>query len=445
MLQAKPRVLIVARDDGRAGPLAEGLDRLGWRTLTARGPYAAASAIEEPSIEAVILDLDGADADALPMARRLRLAGAPRRLPIIGVSDHSSPPAADIDLVLPAPLHADQVAAKLESLVRLTVAEEQLELRRQTFSEHGRALDEPEPDAGPIAVLMAGEPAPQFLALANALRAKGADTVAAISPYNAFEYLHQRQFDAVALWNGAEGSALAIASGMRRNSRLFHMPAVLCLATAEAGSVSELLSKGVTDIAARSGAESNRAARIISLARVHRRQTAIRAALDRARSSGLLDASTGLFTRSLFAAHLAKLARSAVGQARPLSLAVLSLADTVELRAARRVGALDRAIPQIGAMIARLVRAEDTAARLAPEAFAIALPATAVRAADAAAERIAAVIGCTAFEGGAGAAGGARDTFVAAFDIGVAEFDPDEGVAAALERAAKRAGQRLAG
>ncbi|MDX5331290.1 MAG: hypothetical protein LPJ86_07145, partial [Caulobacteraceae bacterium] len=34
------RVLIVARDDSLAGPLAEGLDRLGWRTITARGPYA---------------------------------------------------------------------------------------------------------------------------------------------------------------------------------------------------------------------------------------------------------------------------------------------------------------------------------------------------------------------------------------------------------------------
>ena len=35
------RVLIVARDDVLAGTLADGLDRLGWRTVTARGPYAA--------------------------------------------------------------------------------------------------------------------------------------------------------------------------------------------------------------------------------------------------------------------------------------------------------------------------------------------------------------------------------------------------------------------
>ena len=41
------RILIVARDDTLAGPLAEGLDRLGWRTITARGPYAATTALAD--------------------------------------------------------------------------------------------------------------------------------------------------------------------------------------------------------------------------------------------------------------------------------------------------------------------------------------------------------------------------------------------------------------
>jgi hypothetical protein len=46
------RILIVARDDALAGPLAEGLDRLGWRTITARGPYAAVAAVADLQIEA---------------------------------------------------------------------------------------------------------------------------------------------------------------------------------------------------------------------------------------------------------------------------------------------------------------------------------------------------------------------------------------------------------
>ena len=99
---------------------------------------------------------------------------------------------------------------------------------------------------------------------------------------------------------------------------------------------------------------------------------------------------------------------------------------------ARDGGWLDRAIPQIGSMIGRLVRAEDTAARLGPEVFALALPATHQAAARAAGERIAAVIGCTAFE-----AGESRPPFVVEFDIGVAEVEPGENAAHALERAAQ--------
>jgi two-component system cell cycle response regulator PopA len=88
-------------------------------------------------------------------------------------------------------------------------------------------------------------------------------------------------------------------------------------------------------------------------------------------------------------------------------------------------------MPQIGAMISRLVRAEDTAARLAPEVFALALPATRLGEARLVSERIAAVIGCTAFH-----AGDDRTPFVVSFDIGEAERMADESPASLIERAA---------
>ena len=87
-------------------------------------------------------------------------------------------------------------------------------------------------------------------------------------------------------------------------------------------------------------------------------------------------------------------------------------------------------MPQIGAMVSRLVRVEDTAARLAPEVFALALPATPGPAARLAAERIAAVIGCTAFD-----AGPDQTPFVVEFDVGSAELSPGENPIGLLERA----------
>jgi two-component system cell cycle response regulator PopA len=427
------RVLIVARDDARAGPLAEGLDKLGWRTITARGPYAALAALGDLQIEAVIVDVASGGHDALTLARRLKASCAPRRLPVIAIGEpdpefqnHA------FDLTLAPPLHPAQAVMRLEALVRTSVAEEEFELRLETFAERGRRLDLPESPGAPFKVLAIGEPAPQFLALSNTLARSGADVVGAFTAYTAFDYLHERAFDAVVLWAGDNAQeALSIAGGMRRNTRLFHIPTVLYLKTNSYVTTSEAYHRGVSDVASPETPESETAKRIIELARSYRRGESIRTALEKARSSGLMDAATGLFTRDLFAAHLARLAEASRQRNRPMSVAVLRVADRPEVIAARADGWLDRAIPQIGSMIGRLVRVEDTAARLGPEVFALALPATGHAAGQAAAERIAGVIACTAFDAGEG-----KLPFVAEFDIGVAQVDGEESAARALERAA---------
>ena len=433
------RVLLVSKDDRLAGPLSEGLDPLGWRTITARGPYAAIAALGDLGIEAAMVDLGSAadtEEEATALARRLKAAAAPRRLPVLALGRGRNPvhPAA-IDLVMAEPVHPAQAALRLEQVVRAAVAEEEFDLRRRTFQEHGGVLKDPVVSDAPYRVLTIGEPAPRFLALSNALQSAGAEAVAAFTSFTAFDYLHERPFDAVVLWAG-EGSAeaLSITAGMRRNTRLFHIPAVLVMSRNADLGVAEAFHRGVSDIAMADEAPDGVAARVVELARAYRRGAAIRQALERARGSGLMDAVTGLFTRDLFAAHLARLAASSRTRQRAMTVCVLRVADRPEIAAARAGRWLDRALPQIGSMIGRLVRAEDTAARLSPEVFALALPATPQIQARAAAERIAAVVGCTAFESGPD-----RKPFVVEFDIGVAELVAGENPAKALERAASRA------
>ena len=430
------RVLIVARDDALAGPLAEGLDRLGWRTVTARGPYAAIAALSDLQVEAAIVDLASGGHEALTLAKRLKAACAPRRLPVIAIG--APGPELDglnFDLTLTAPVHPAQVVLRLETLVRMAIAEEEFELRLETFSERGRRLEMPDPDPSPFKVLAIGEPAPQFLALSNALTRSGAEVVGAFTAYTAFDYLHERPFDAVVLWAGDNSQeALSIAAGMRRNPRLYHTPALLYMKQESYVTMSEAYHRGISDVASPETPETETAKRVIELARSYRRQTAIRKALEKARASGLMDPATGLFTRDLFATHLGRLAQASRLRNRPLSVCVLKVSNRPDVDNARHGGWLDRAIPQIGSMIGRLVRVEDTAARLGPEVFALALPATPQASARAAGERIAAVIGCTAFEAGDGKA-----PFVVEFDIGVAEVSLAAGVGKALEEAAARA------
>ena len=435
------RVLIVARDDSTAGPLAEGLDRLGWRTVTARSEVAACAALSDLQIQAAIIDLATMGAGE-GMAERLRAACAPRRLPIMAMGD-PDPFQNDrgFDLTLAGPLHPAQAVMRLETLVRTAVAEEEFEVRVETFAERNCVLEAPETDATPYRILAIGEPAPQFLALSNALARNGAEVVGAFTAFTAFDYLHERPFDSVVLWaeeNPQE--ALSIAAGLRRNTRLYHTPALLYMRAESQVTASEAYHRGISDVASPETPESETALRVVELARAYRRQKSVRSALEQARNSGLMDAATGLFTRDLFAGHVMRLAFSAQARNRPLSVCVLKVSERPDLKAPRSGGWVARAVPQIGSMIGRLVRVEDTAARLAPEVFALALPATSLHAARAAGERIAAVIGCTAFEAGQG-----NTPFVVEFDLGVAEVASPETVGYALEQAAAMAQTLKAG
>jgi two-component system cell cycle response regulator PopA len=435
----KARILILTRDGARLAPLAEGLARLGWPTEIERGLFAGVAALGDAPAEAVIVDLVDEARETLSWPRRLKSAAAPRRLPVLAIGEPSPELVSHgYDLVLAPPLRAAAVAHRLETFVRLAVAEEEFELRVESFAERGRRLDAPEQDLSPVKALCVGEPAPEFLALSNALTVLGAHVVGAFTSFTAFDYLHERPFDAVVLWGGGQAQeALTVIAGMRRNTRLYHIPALLYERGANSPSADEAFRKGVTDVASGDVTEAETAARVMELARAYRRQTAIRRALERARStSGLVDGA-GLFTRELFAAHLTRLALATQSSARALSVCVLRLADRPQTTIARAGGWLDRAIPQIGGMISRLVRVEDTAARLGPEVFALALPSTSRLAAQLAAERIAAVIACTAFDSGPG-----RDPFTAEFDIGVAEVKGPRGAAGALEMAAAEASGR---
>lgn len=438
----RARTLVYARDDRWVGALCDGLDRLDWRTVTARSLGAALVALEDFGIEAAVVDFGDDPAAAFAVAARMKAAYAPRRLPILGLGEpDTSGESGPFDLVMRPPVQPLQVSLRLESLARAAVAEEEFELRAATFADRGKVLARPDVEDGPLQVLTVGEPAPAFLALSHALRQCGAEVTGAFTAYTAFDYLHERPFDAVVLWAGErEGDALSIAAGMRRNTRLYHIPAMLYLRGGADVARHEAYDRGVTDLAGADTPEEETARRVVALARTYRREAAIRRALEKARSSGLMDAATGLFTRDLFAAHLARLAPAMTLRRRPLSVAVLRIAETSETALMRHGGWLDRAIPQIGSMVGRLVRAEDTVARLGPEVFALAFPAAGQAAAHAATERIAAVIACTAFDAGEG-----RAPFTVTFDIGAAEVAPGEPPAQALDRAGSRATHKKAG
>ncbi len=432
----RARVLSLTADNDLSLALANGLDCLGWPSLWAQHDDAALAAVADLEIEAVLVDtrFQSDQFATFPgLIAALRAACAPRMLPVIGLLHPDVSIDRQIwDMTLAFDAHPNQMALRLEHLVRAAVAEEEFKLRAETLADFGVTLTDPGSADQDLAVLSVGAPEPSFLALSNAMTRMGISVTAAFSSYSAFDYLHEKSFDSVVLWGGGNpAEALSIASGMRRNTRLYHVPILMNLRGEDGFDPAEAFHRGISDLATPGTPEDESAQRVQVLARAYRRQGAIRTALESVRQCGKVDAGTGLFTRDMFAVHLSRLSTAAQARNRPLSLCVLKITDLPEVVRARARGWLDRAMPQIGSMIGRLVRAEDTAARLSGDVFALALPATTVEAARQVGERIAAVVGCTAFESGDG-----LPPFVVEFDVGYAQVLPGESAAAALERAA---------
>ena len=432
------RLLLLSSDEGWLRDLSRDLDRLGVRTLAATSLEGATAALGDMGLEAVLVNAT-CQSQWPDLVEQLRAAAWPRRVPAILMrQDDDFTVPAGWDMVFTADAHGQQISVCIEHMVRACVAEEEYDIRCQTFKTEAQSLDALMQNQPKLSLLSVGQPNPEFLALSHALTAHDIEVVAALSSYSAFDYLHDKSFDGVLLWGGAQPSeALAIASGMRRNTRLYHTPVLLRLNQTVELDLGDAYLRGVSDIANPKAGIAEIADRLLRLARLHRRHMTIRKTLEAMRHDPQMDKGTGLFGRDLFASHLARLARASHDRQRPLSLCVLKIAETPDIARARQKRMFDRAIPQIGSMIARLVRAEDTGGRLSNDVFALALPATSLASARNVGERISAVIGCTAFDSGHG-----RPPFVVEFDVGTAQMRDGEAAADALMRAAASVGNK---
>ncbi len=444
-MQEQARVLLVTRARHARRDLIDGLAPLGWPLDLVDSPGAALTALANRLIDIVIIDLINAPQSALGEAAKLgqalKAASAPRSLMVIALaSPGPQAPSDGLDLVLAPPLHPIQIAARLEALVRLAIAEDEIALRAQTFADQGQSLDQAGATTTPYCVLMIGEPGPPMLALHNALTRCGAEVLATFNPRSGFDSLAGLQPDAVVLSAGRGiESALSMATATRRNKGHFQLPIWLFLSDNIDVSPSEAFNRGVSQLAPPGTDEVLIADQVLESARLFRRIKRAKAILAESGRSELMDAATGLFTAQLFASHLFGLNKAALASQRALSVCVLRIAERPDTARARLEGWLDTVMPQLGSMVAQLVRSEDTVARLAPDLFALAMPATDAACARLAAERVAAVVGCTQF----GAAQG-QSPFTVGFDIGVAQVTAGESAAKALERAASLALQRRA-
>ncbi len=387
---AKPHILVLASDDATLA-------------LTAAGFSIAGADDVRRQTAAIVIDTRGdAGGKAGDLARSIKAALGPRAGLFLAWSDNSSAyDASAFDGSLDCNTTPVALAARLNSSLRIAVMADEARLRFKSLAKFGGAPKPPSLNmASAPRILVFGVPGPDMLRFMAALESRGAQAIASFTSFTAFDYLHDGDFDGVAIIAHDDMSAsLGFCAAMRRNARLFHMPC-LVLGSPDFARPEDVIAKGATDFAISGDDDETSAERLLDFVDEKRSRDALALAFAAARAPAAMDQGTGLYAPEFFASHLDALAARAHETDRPLSVAYVTIAPDPVTTALANGRGLDRIVGQAGAMLARLVRAEDVAARINRTTFAVAFPASDEDASDIAARRIGAVLECTAFDSG---------------------------------------------
>jgi len=251
----------------------------------------------------------------------------------------------------------------------------------------------------PFRILFIGKATPDFMVIINALQKKNVEVVAAFTSFSAFDFLHERSFDAVVM-NALEQSepALTISETMRRNAKLFHVP-TLFLVNSETFKDHDLAyQKGARDIISAHADTEEISGRILELANYHRIHDQLKKEFGAVGGSDCLDPATGVFNQSFFRAHMRRVCSALQKTKEPVSLMALRVRPNAhfEVPAAK----VAEAIAQIGTMLKSLVRMQDITTRLEDDVFMIAFPGQDRASVLPVIDRISGIVDCAAFESG---------------------------------------------
>jgi len=326
----------------------------------------------------------------------LHAGTAKGRPPVILISDTDTPPDG-FDGWLRRPVSPVQLANRIQSLRRLWVMEDVARRRRAAAEVFGHnALDETLTEKQPT-VLFVGDATSRFMAIRHALSSANTGMIAAFSSFSAFDYLHERPFDAVIL-NAIDKKELAftISSAMRRNARLYHTPVLLLTRSGQFDAADEAFARGVSDILPDNASPKEISARVLRLAEERRRRRAAKTILENCRARSTTDAELGLYRPKLALVHLQDLLNTAAKTRRSTGLVLMAMEPPDTPISPEK---LSSARVQFAAMLRHLLRAEDFPALIAPDLYAAILPYTDKDGANCVAERVTAVADCTGFDG----------------------------------------------
>ena len=302
------------------------------------------------------------------------------------------------DSVIYPPAHPSQIATRVDSMVRLRSMEREIMRRIETLAQDFNVDYALTDDAlsKPFRVLFVGKASPEFMIVINALQEKNVDVVAAFTTFTAFDYLHERMFDAVVM-NALHDCepAITISQTMRRNSKLYHVPTLFLIDDSFTHHATAFES-GARDLIDVNSSAEEISGRILELANYHRIHNQLKREFDDIGGPLCVDGESGTFNQAFFYAHLDRV--SDAMKSDKSSLALMAIKVTPNASYPVSESAFSKAAANVGGMIKNLVRMQDITGRVDDDVYLIAFPDETADSIASVQNRIQGIVDCAAFQ-----------------------------------------------
>lgn len=396
--RSKTRVLIVTDDVHASASMVERLRALSLDVQMVGYDGARFSAMPDRAPAAVLCFLTDFVERSDAICTELRAEFAPRRVPVIARLSRTTDADLPFDSILYAPVHPVQLAQRVSAIIRLGQMEQEIVRRmdtlREDFGQEFTLTDDGLRE--PFRILFVGKADPAYMAVVNALKDSNVDVVAAFTSFSAFDYLHDRRFDAV-IMNTLQGHepAMTISETMRRNSRLYHVP-TLFLHGKDFDGADKAFANGARDLIDVDSPLPEIAGRILELANYHRLHERLKSEFRGLGGATCTDPETGVFNADFLSAHLRRVSRDCRARAVPLSILTMKLHPGTTDRVTP--DDLRRAYGKAVELMAGLVRMQDIVARIDIDTVIIAFPEEERASVEVVLDRMTGLIECAAFE-----------------------------------------------
>ncbi|MHA1567280.1 MAG: PleD family two-component system response regulator, partial [Alphaproteobacteria bacterium] len=401
------RILVVDDVERNVRLLEAKLSAEYFEVITASGGQEALEKIRVAQPDIVLLDVMMPEMDGFEVCRRIRATPEIMHVPVIMVTalseveDKVRGLEAGADDFLTKPVDDRSLFARVKSLVRLKMTNDELRLRLQT----GRQLGVLKPgqligdqDSGNAEILVVEHSEFAGRRCAGVLADDGNRVTVVGSADECMAKVDTIDFDLVLVSTDlAEDDPLRLLAQLRSNTRTRPLPIVAMLDMDDRRTFEMALDLGVTDFVAKPVEKSELLARARTQIRRKRFQDQLRQDYEQSIAMALKDSLTGCYNRRYLDAHLGGQVADALEKGKALSLLMLDIDLFKGVNDTHGHAAGDEVLIEVARRFSETIRDFDMLARFGGEEFVVAMPDAGPRIVGIVAERLRRAIADTPF------------------------------------------------